>query len=157
MSSMNLDASLDDMIKAAPRKKGGRGGGGGGARQKGGAKKVVPKPRVGGGGGRGAGGVRAKVIAKPRRGPSGGRAVAVAAMDTGAWEHDMFQGGGRGRGVAGRIGGGAPPGGGSAKLVVSNLHYNVSNQDVKASHRAPVHGSTRRSIWAPRRGSRVSR
>lgn len=131
---MNLDASLDDMIKSAPRnKKGGRGGGakksGGGG---GGGNKNVPKPKGGRGGG-GAGGIRAKVIAKPRRGPSGGRSVA-AAMDT--WEHDMYQGGDRagGRGVAGRIGGGAPGGAGSAKLIISNLHYNVSNQDVKASH-----------------------
>ena len=80
--------------------------------------------------------MRAKVIAKPRRGPSGGRSV-VAAMDT--WEHDMYQGGGGGRaagrgGVGGRMGGGAPGAGGSAKLIISNLHFNVSNQDVKASH-----------------------
>lgn len=124
---MNLDASLDDMIKSAPRnKKGGRGGGAKKSGGGGGGNKNIPKPKD-------AGGVRAKVITKPRRGPSGGRSV-VAAMDT--WEHDMYQGGGRagGRGVAGRIGVGAPGGGGSAKLIISNLHYNVSNQDVKASH-----------------------
>jgi hypothetical protein len=147
MSSMNLDASLDDMIKAAPRKggAGGRGGKGGDRKPKGGGKeggggKSIPKPRNGGGGGgRGAGGVRAKVIAKPRRGPTGGRSVANA-----NWDHDMYQGGnggnGGGRSVSARIGGGAGGGGGgSAKLLIGNLHFNVSNQDVKASH-SPICG-----------------
>jgi hypothetical protein len=40
-----------------------------------------------------------------------------------AWQHDRFQGGNRGP----RAGGG----GGGARLVVSNLHFNVTNADVK--------------------------
>ena len=133
MTSMNLDASLDDMIKAAPRKKGGRGGPKkGGAKGGAGGNKNIPKPK----GGRGTGGVRAKVIAKPKRGPSGGRGV-VAAMDTDTWQHDLFQGaGGRGRGAPGGVGGG------TAKLVISNLHYNVSNQDIKASHCSSIRKSS---------------
>ena len=128
MTMMNLDSSLDDMIKAAPRQRRGGGGGKKGGGKKGGGEKVVPKPKPG----KNAGGVRQKVIAKPRRGPSGGRSVtamAVDAMDT--WQHDMFQDGGRGP----RGGGRGPQGG--AKLIISNLHFNVSNQDIKASERLP--------------------
>jgi len=43
----------------------------------------------------------------------------------GAWAHDKFQGG-RGRG---------PAVGGSAKLAISNLHFNVTNQDIKVRRR----------------------
>jgi THO complex subunit 4 len=48
------------------------------------------------------------------------------------WKHDMFEGGkkrlGGGGGVGGGIGGG--PLGGSAKLLVSNLDFGVSDADI---------------------------
>tara|TARA_B110000977_G_scaffold200965_1_gene293393 strand:- start:30263 stop:30586 length:324 start_codon:yes stop_codon:yes gene_type:complete len=99
---MDIDQSLDAMIKSAP-KKGPKGAGGG---------KKKAKPAKGKGPvGKKVGGVKTKVIAKPRRGP---KANAMA-VDT--WAHDKFKG----------------PQGGSAKLIISNLHPNVTNQDIKVS------------------------
>ena len=131
-----MDTSLDDMIKAAP--KAGRGGGGG--RGDGGGR--GPKKAGGRGGGNSGVAVRSKVIAKPRRGPTGGRAVAMAVDDRdrrggggggggGNWGLDMFEGGGRG-GISTRPGSGGRDAGGG-KLIISNLHFSVSNMDIKAS------------------------
>jgi hypothetical protein len=56
----------------------------------------------------------------------------------------MYQGGGRGGGAPARgANQGAVPQGASssAKLIISNLHFNVSNQDVKASHRTSASSS----------------
>ena len=43
------------------------------------------------------------------------------------WQHDMFQGPQRGGGAGGRGGGR----GGGVKLMISNLDYGVSTDDVK--------------------------
>jgi hypothetical protein len=104
---MDIDQSLDAMIKAAPKKKGGGPGG---------KKKAKPGPKGKATPGKMNVGVKTKVIAKARRGPKA-NAMAV----DGAWAHDMFQG---------RAGPGGPAGG-TAKLIISNLHPNVTNQDIK--------------------------
>jgi hypothetical protein len=105
---MDIDQSLDAMIKAAPKKRGGAVG----KKKKNSAAKTTPKKQVGG--------VKAKVIAKPRRGPK-----ASAMVVDGAWTHDMFRGGG----------GGGQQG---AKLMISNLHPNVTNQDIKVRAASPI-------------------
>ena len=111
-ANMDIDQSLDDMIKKAPKKP--RPNTTKAAAAKG---KATPAKK-------GPGGVKAKVIGKARRGPRGGNASVAMAVD-GAWQHDKFQGG-RGRG---------PVAGGSGKLAISNLHFNVTNQDIKVRRR----------------------
>jgi len=125
-----LDKSLDEIIKErAPAKKkegskGGRGGRGGrGDSGRGGGR--------GGRGGRAMGApIRGKAIAKPAR------AVAVPArpkpalrknirmmVDNDSWEHDMYD-----------VQQPRAPRGGyetGTKLHISNLHYDVSNEDIK--------------------------
>ena len=101
---MDIDQSLDAMIKSAPKKRGG-------GKKKNSAAKTTQKK---------VGGVKAKVIAKPRRGPK-----ASAMVVDGAWTHDMFRGGG----------GGGQQG---AKLMISNLHPNVTNQDIKVRAASPI-------------------
>ena len=98
---MDIDQSLDAMIKSAPKKKGGGGG----------KKKAKPGPKGQTTPGKKVGGVKTKVIAKARRGPK----ASAMAVDT--WAHDKF----KGPGLAG----------GTAKLIISNLHPNVTNQDIK--------------------------
>ena len=115
VSTMDIDQSLDAMIKSAPAKK--KGGAGGKKRPK----KAAPAPK------NKVGGVKAKVIAKPRRGPK----ASAMAVD-GAWTHDKFQGQG-----------------GATKLAVSNLHVNVTNQDVRVRGDEPPRGRPR--ARAPRR------
>ena len=100
--------ALDDLIKKAPKK------------PRPNKKKAAAGKGKGTPAKKGPGGVKAKVIGKARRGPRGGNASVAMAVD-GAWAHDKFQGG-RGRG---------PAVGGSAKLAISNLHFNVTNQDIK--------------------------
>ena len=112
---MDIDQSLDAMIKSAPAKK--KGGAGGKKRPK----KAAPAPK------NKVDGVKAKVIAKPRRGPK----ASAMAVD-GAWTHDKFQGQG-----------------GATKLAVSNLHVNVTNQDVRVRGDEPPRGRPR--ARAPRR------
>ena len=107
---MDIDQSLDAMIKAAPKKRGG-------GKKKNTAAKTTTQKKVGG--------VKAKVIAKPRRGPK-----ASAMVVDGAWTHDMFRGGG----------GGGQQG---AKLMISNLHPNVTNQDIKVRAASPISRRTR--------------
>ena len=114
---MDIDQSLDAMIKAAPKKKGGGGG----------KKKAKPGPKGQTTPGKKVGGVKTKVIAKARRGPK----ASAMAVD-GAWTHDKFQGQG-----------------GATKLAVSNLHVNVTNQDVRVRGDEPPRGRPR--ARAPRR------
>ena len=110
--TMDIDQSLDAMIKSAPKKKGGGAGG---------KKKAKPGPKAKTTPGKKVGGVKTKVIAKARRGP---KANAMA-VDT--WAHDKFKGPG--------------PAGGTAKLIISNLHPNVTNQDIKVrTASVPCHG-----------------
>ena len=101
---MDIDQSLDAMIKAAPQA---------GRRQEEELRRQTTTQKK-------VGGVKAKVIAKPRRGPK-----ASAMVVDGAWTHDMFRGGGGG----GRRG---------AKLMISNLHPNVTNQDIKVRAASPI-------------------
>lgn len=108
-ANMDIDQSLDDMIKKAPKKP--RPNKKKAAAAKGKATPAKKGPR----------GVKAKVIGKAKRGPRGGNASVAMAVD-GAWQHDKFQGG-RGRA------------GGSGKLAISNLHFNVTNQDIKVRRR----------------------
>ena len=110
--NMDMDMALDDLIKKAPKKPRP-------SKKKAAAGKGKGTPAK-----KGPGGVKAKVIGKARRGPRGGNASVAMAVD-GAWAHDKFQGG-RGRG---------PAVGGSAKLAISNLHFNVTNQDIKVRRR----------------------
>merc|ERR1712072_463881 len=121
-----IDMSLDDIIK---KNKGGRGGGRGrGGRSRGGGR--------GGGGGRGArrtsGGVSG---GRGRGGARGGRRMAgggrggrsrspyVRGNAEGNWSHDMYDGPNRRGGVA--------VSSGPTKLVVSNLDFGVSNNDIQ--------------------------
>ena len=109
---MDIDQSLDAMIKSAPKKKGGGAGG---------TKKAKPGPKATTTPGTKVGGVKTKVIAKARRGPKANAMV----VDT--WAHDKFKGPG--------------PAGGTAKLIISNLHPNVTNQDIKVrTASVPCHG-----------------
>jgi len=55
-------------------------------------------------------------------------AVRAAVEGSAKWQHDKYQGPGPSRGLAGRIGR-APESG--FKLVINNLHHNVSDEDVK--------------------------
>ena len=110
--NMDMDMALDDLIKKAPKK------------PRPNKKKAAAGKGKGTPAKKGPGGVKAKVIGKARRGPRGGNASVAMAVD-GAWAHDKFQGG-RGRG---------PAVGGSAKLAISNLHFNVTNQDIKVRRR----------------------
>ena len=99
---MDIDQSLDAMIKSAPKKQGGGAGG---------KKKAKPGPKGKTTPGKKVGGVKTKVIAM--------------AVDT--WAHDKFKGPG--------------PAGGTAKLIISNLHPNVTNQDIKVrTASVPCHG-----------------
>jgi len=112
-----IDQSLDDIIKknkgsrggGRGRGRGGRGGAGRGARR-------VSGGRGGGGASRGGRG--------GRRGGGRGtpRSAYVRGNADGSWNHDLFDGP--------RRGGVASPSSGPAKLVVSNLDFGVSNNDV---------------------------
>jgi len=120
-----IDQSLDDIIKKTkgPGRGGGRGrgrggrGAGGGGRGGGGAKRV-PGGRGAGGASRGGPGGRGG-----RRG--GGRGATRSPYVRGnadrSWDHDMFDGPRRG---------GISTPAATAKLVVSNLDFGVSNNDV---------------------------
>ncbi|EFX83713.1 hypothetical protein DAPPUDRAFT_301602 [Daphnia pulex] len=110
-----VDMSLDDIIKtnrSAGRGRGGRGGRGGSSR----------------GGNRNAG---SGPVRNQRQGNAGGRAAPYAKGNPdGDWSHDMYEGGPRKSNP--RLG--AAPnaaGGGSSKLVVSNLDFGVSDADIK--------------------------
>jgi len=113
--SSALDLSLDDII-ATNKSKGGRGGGK--AKQPRGLQ-VKNKPAIG---------------KKAGRGNAGPSARAVAMAIDQVWQHDKFPG----QGVpmvnvslkGGNAAGGAAQDTG-AKLLVSNLHFNVTQQDVK--------------------------
>ena len=48
----------------------------------------------------------------------------------GKWQHDMYQGGGRGGGMSLRTG---TRGGKGSKLLISNLDYGVSDSDIRVS------------------------
>ena len=71
------------------------------------------------------------------------------------WEHDRFEGGrGRGGGGVNLVGRALAPAEGGAKLLISNLHHAVTQQDIKAragAHHAR-HGLLARA--APRRQQR---
>lgn len=116
-----IDQSLDDIIKknkgprggGRGRGRGGRGGGGGG--RGGGGARRVPGGRGGGGASRGGRGGR-------RGGGRGApRSPYVRGNADRSWDHDMYDGPRRG-GIASPMA--------SAKLVVSNLDFGVSNNDV---------------------------
>jgi hypothetical protein len=60
----------------------------------------------------------------------------------GKWQHDMFQGDFNGvtpqaQGFGGRQGGGPPT---AAKLMISNLDYGVSDDDIKVAIIYPLWG-----------------
>jgi len=119
-----IDMSLDDIIK---KNKGGRGGGRGrGGRRGGGGR--------GGGAGRGARRTSGGVSGGRGRGGRGGRRMAgggrggrsrspyVRGNAEGNWSHDMYDGPRRG---------GVAISSGPTKLVVSNLDFGVSNNDIQ--------------------------
>jgi len=115
-----IDQSLDDIIKknkgsgrCGGRGRGGRGGRGGGGGGRGGGARRVPGGRTRGGASRGGRG--------GRRGGGAPRSSYVRGDSNGSWNHDLFDGPRRG-GVASSSG--------PAKLVVSNLDFGVSNNDV---------------------------
>lgn len=109
-----VDMSLDDIIKtnrSAGRGRGGRGGRGGNSR----------------GGNRNAG---SGPVRNQRQGNAGRSAPYAKGNPDGDWSHDMYEGGPRKSNP--RLG--AVPnaaGGGSSKLVVSNLDFGVSDADIK--------------------------
>ncbi|XP_013391567.1 THO complex subunit 4 [Lingula anatina] len=114
-----LDMSLDDII--TQNKKSGRGGGRG--RGRGGQR------RGGGGGGR-VGGVRGGGVQK-RGGRGGGRPTPYQRPKQmpDVWQHDLFDGGAGGMKRGG--GGLQTQGGGSGKLLVSNLDFGVNDSDIQ--------------------------
>mmetsp|Transcript_16825 Transcript_16825/g.23244 ORF Transcript_16825/g.23244 Transcript_16825/m.23244 type:complete len:279 (+) Transcript_16825:131-967(+) len=134
MASM-LDKSLDDIIKESKSSGGrGRGGGRGGKNKNAGRAVGRGDGSKGGRGGRGVGRdsrkdfVRSRPISKPARsGPKQGmnpRSFRMTVQND-MWSHDMYE-------VApSRI---APPRGNietGTKLMITNLHFNVSDEDVK--------------------------
>lgn len=120
-----IDMSLDDIIKknktgrGGGRGRGGRGGrrGGGGAGR--GARRT--SGGVSGGRGRGRGGGRGRMSGGGRGGRS--RSPYVRGNAEGNWSHDMYDGPNRRGGVA--------VSSGPTKLVVSNLDFGVSNNDIQ--------------------------
>jgi len=116
-----IDQSLDDIIK---KTKGPRGGGRGRARgsKRGGGEGGGRGRRVSGGRGRGGASRGGPGGRGGRRGGGGQpRSAYVRGNSEGAWGHDMFDGPRRG---------GVAQSSGPAKLVVSNLDFGVSNNDV---------------------------
>jgi len=116
-----IDQSLDDIIKKnKPARGGGRGRGGrggrGGSGGRGGRGPRVSGARGGGGASRGGRGGR-------RGGGRGGasRTPYVRGNADRSWDHDMFDGPRRG---------GVATASATAKLIVSNLDFGVSNNDV---------------------------
>jgi len=130
MVSENASMALDDYIAKSKIGKGGRGGGGGGG----------GRGRSRDGGGRGGGnrgnrerdGDRGRIQKRQPRGGDhddrgfggGGGGRRGRNMDD-TWEHDMYKGGGRSAG--GRGGGG----GGGTKLLVDNLDFGVTDEDMQ--------------------------
>jgi len=121
-----IDMSLDDIIK---KNKGGRGGGRGrgagrGGRGRGaGGGRGARRTSGGVSGGRGRGGARGSRGGGARGGRGGrSRSPYVRGNAEGNWSHDMFGDGPRRGGVA--------VSSGPTKLVVSNLDFGVSNNDI---------------------------
>jgi len=114
-----IDQSLDDIIKKNKSSRGGGRGRGRGGRGGGGAGRGARRVSGGRGGGGASRGGRGG-----RRGGSRGtpRSPYVRGNADGSWNHDLFDGP--------RRGGVASPSSGPAKLVVSNLDFGVSNNDV---------------------------
>nr|XP_039248110.1 THO complex subunit 4-like [Styela clava] len=112
-----IDLSLDDIISQNKKGRGGRRGGGGGGRGRFGGRGGARRDgRRGGGGG---GGRRGGRPAPYKR--SGG-------VPDDKWDHDMYSGGGAG--PVRRTGGARGNIGGTGKLLVSNLDFGVSDQDI---------------------------
>lgn len=114
-----IDMSLDDIIKKNKTGKGGRGGGGRG----GGASR-----RGRGGASRGAGGAR-RVSGGRGAGRGGRRGAGITRKSSytrgnpnASWNHDMYDGPRRG---------GVSSSSGPTKLIVSNLDFGVSNNDIQ--------------------------
>ena len=109
---MDIDQSLDAMIKSAPKKQGGGAGG---------KKKAKPGPKGKTTPGKKVGGVKTKVIAKARRGPKANAMV----VDT--WAHYNLKG-------PGLVGG-------TAKRIISTLHPNDTHHDINVRIASvPCHG-----------------
>jgi len=119
-----IDQSLDDIIKKnKPARGGGRGRGGRGGRggSGGGGGRGSRAPRVSGA--RGGGGASRGGRGGRRGGGRGGatRTPYVRGNADRSWDHDMFDGPRRG---------GVATASATAKLIVSNLDFGVSNNDV---------------------------
>lgn len=118
-----IDMSLDDIIKKTKGGRGGRGGRGGSRGGRGGSR---GSRGAGAGGRRRSGGAPARGGRGGRRGGpprSGGSRFPSRGNADGAWSHDMYEGGAKGRG-------GITTQGGPSKLVVSNLDFGVSDSDI---------------------------
>jgi len=143
--SGGLDLSLDDIIGSSKPKREGRGraGGRGAGRSRGVlVKPTISKPRPVRGGGvsvRLRGGAAARMGVRSGAATLGmrcahreqARAVDMAIDDV--WEHDKFPG--RRAGTLNVVTKTAGAAAGGAKLLVSNLHQNVTTHDVKARQR----------------------
>lgn len=114
MVSENASMALDDYIAKSKIGKGGRGGNGGRGRSRGGGR------GGGGGGNRDRGGDRGRIQKRRNDHDDRGFQRRGRNMDD-AWEHDMYKGGGR---SAGR-------GGGASKLLVDNLDFGVTDEDMQ--------------------------
>ncbi|XP_030840709.1 THO complex subunit 4-A-like [Strongylocentrotus purpuratus] len=135
MSGDKIDMSLEDIIKTNRGNRGGRGGRGrGGNRGRGrgsggGAGRGGRGGRGGGGGGGGGGPMRRQ------RGGGAGRAApgpySRPKQMPDQWQHDMYSEGGAGAGIRRQGAGLTTAANASGKLLVSNLDFGVSNNDIE--------------------------
>jgi len=118
-----IDMSLDDIIKKNKTGRGGGRGRGGRGSKRGGAGGRGARRTSGGFGGRGRGGARGgRRMSGGGRGGGRSRSPYVRGNAEGNWSHDMFDGPRRG---------GVAVSSGPTKLVVSNLDFGVSNNDIQ--------------------------